>query len=755
MTLLLVVASLTSATAQDLTVDRDNTIIDRSCRVVIPAGKVIADADGDGVIHIKADGITIEFAEGSVLEGAGPDVADDALTGLGIRLDGHKDVTIRGPHIRGYKCGLHASNADGLTIDGLTVDRNFRQRLLSTPLAENLADWLRPHRNDRRQWMTSYGAAAYLERSRDITVRNTLIRNSQNGLILDRVEHSRIYDNDCSFLSGWGLAMWRSSHNLISRNALDFCIRGYSHGVYNRGQDSAGILCFEQCSNNAFIENSATHGGDGFFGFLGREALGESRPPEDGWDYTGRGCNNNVFLRNDFSDAAAHGIEITFSFDNQIFDNALNRNGICGIWGGYSQRTRIVGNTIESNGQPGLREGGGINIEHGHKNVISTNRFARNSVAVALWSDDDGELLSRPWAKANHRGSSETLIARNSFTDEASFLRLRETSGTRLELNTFTNTTETIDTDDKSEVSRIESAADATPPPEPPTFPEPLGQKRPVGARPGLAGREHILMGPWGPWDHQSPMLRLATSGSDRLIYELLGQPGPVTLDLIEGKGDLETQLGEVEEGQPRTLLLTPRPGISVLPFAVRVRARAIDETVRGTLIRTAWIATIFPFTVDPRADLVAWRAESRAATGTVTIPCDDLGWMRFNGRGPRDLPFLREAADRLPGNSRFGVIARTRINLPAGRWRFTTVSDDGVRVLVGKPGGPAPSTVIENWTHHAAARDRGVFEQAEPGEVEITVEYFQLDGGSTLEYSMERVEDSVSKPATPATSVP
>src|SRR5687768_18079716 len=43
----------------------------------------------------------------------------------------------------------------------------------------------------------------------------------------------------------------------------------------SRGQDSAGILCFEQSSDNLFAENSATHGGDGFFGFRSEEHTSE------------------------------------------------------------------------------------------------------------------------------------------------------------------------------------------------------------------------------------------------------------------------------------------------------------------------------------------------------------------------------------------------------------------------------------------------------------------------------------------------
>jgi hypothetical protein len=33
-------------------------------------------------------------------------------------------------------------------------------------------------------------------------------------------------------------------------NRLDWNVRGYSHGIYARGQDSAGILCYEQSNDN-------------------------------------------------------------------------------------------------------------------------------------------------------------------------------------------------------------------------------------------------------------------------------------------------------------------------------------------------------------------------------------------------------------------------------------------------------------------------------------------------------------------------
>jgi len=146
-------------------------------------------------------------------------------------------------------------------------------------------DWLRPHDNDAGEWAARYGAGLVVERSDAVTIRRCRARRVQNGVILDRVGGARVHDNDLSFLSGWGLALWRSSDNVISRNALDFCVRGYSHGVYNRGQDSAGLLMFEQCSRNLVAFNSITHGGDGVFAFAGREALGEgggADPPGGG-----------------------------------------------------------------------------------------------------------------------------------------------------------------------------------------------------------------------------------------------------------------------------------------------------------------------------------------------------------------------------------------------------------------------------------------------------------------------------------------
>src|SRR5205085_839468 len=79
---------------------------------------------------------------------------------------------------------------------------------------------------------------------------HTTIVQGQNGLMLARSDNARIWNNTFSYLSGLGLAPYRASGNRIMHNKVDWCVRGYSHTFYNRGQDSAGILIYEQSTRN-------------------------------------------------------------------------------------------------------------------------------------------------------------------------------------------------------------------------------------------------------------------------------------------------------------------------------------------------------------------------------------------------------------------------------------------------------------------------------------------------------------------------
>lgn len=735
---------LATAAPPTIVVDRDNVEITQSCIIEIGAA-VIADADGNGVIHIKANGITVEFSSDRArreMYGAPEGTPWDELTGVGIVIDGHRDVTIRGAHCHRYKVGILARNADGLTIEDCDVAGGFAQRLRSTAAAEDGGDWLFPHHNDNREWVTQFGAGVCVERSKGVTVSGTLARQRQNGIILDRVNESRLFDNDCSFLSGWGLAMWRSSGNVITRNAFDFCVRGYSHMVYNRGQDSAGILMFEQCSDNIIAENSATHGGDGFFGFAGREALGEVRP-RDGMsedemiEFTRRrGNNNNLLIANDFSYAPAHGIEMTFSFGNRFLDNRLVENAICGVWGGYSQDTVIEGNTIVGNGEMayGL-ERGGINIEHGRGNRITRNAFERNKCGVHLWWDNDEHLFKAPWAKANHVGSRDNVVVFNTFTEDLLGLHLRAAKPNIIGENTFSNVQREMDAD---EASLPIAAPMMMMPVERPRYPV-YGETRPVGARAHLRGRDKIIMHEWGPWDHESPLVRLSRATGSLHQYDVLGASGPMRIGAAPP--GVEVEVDDPAPGRHALLVRATRNGVSAysIPITIGDNYRTMIE---GTIIHATWNVTFFKWErekTDPRADLDAWRTLAKEPKA-VKLTTDSLSFPFAMG-GPKDVPGLPQREALVPlGGDLFGTTAHTRLPLTAGRWRITTRSDDGVRVTINGPG-LSGQRIIDNWTWHGPTVDRGEFTLAADSEVDILVEHFEIDGYAVLEFSIERAE--------------
>ncbi|MCC6233366.1 MAG: right-handed parallel beta-helix repeat-containing protein [Verrucomicrobiales bacterium] len=748
-------------------VDRDDVVIRESCTVVIPPGLVIADPNTNGVIQIRGDGLTLRFASGSVLRGAREGAPGDELRGIGITVMDSRRVRVLGARVHGYFNGLVASRADQLTVEGGDYSDNYRQRLRSTPEAEDGADWLYPHRNDEVKWRDQYGGAVCVEHSRRVTIRGVRVRRGQNGIVLDRVNESRIYDNDASFLSGWGLAMWRSSRNLVSRNAFDFCVRGHVEGVYNRGQDSAGILCFEQCNGNQFVENSATHGGDGFFGFAGREAIGEDWmeserarlrretgkqevddliqvPAELARTWSERGCNSNVLVGNDFSYAPAHGFEMTFSEGNVFIGNRVVENAICGIWGGYSSGMWVANNEFTRNG--GMAYGlerGAINMEHASGNRIVGNRFVDNRCGIHLWWDNDAALLRFPGVSGNARGVRDNVILGNQFEISAEpgltsrsdrdrwvVLQLRDDGTGHVQDNHYVSNrvslghARAVEFDFAPgcsvstsavpvEVGRLRTRA--------------VGSTRPVGARAALRGRHQIIMDEWGPWDHEAPVLRARSTRGGERVWDLLGVTTEPRLE-VEAPGVKST----VERTGESAWRLTLRSDQGVTPFRATVSAPGLVRHAEGTLVSARWSVVFFPWTVDPRQNLDGWRrqAEGAAAVRTeleaLTLP--------YGGGGPRDVVTNAEVKARGPGPDHFGMRAQTRLKLPKGSWGFRTQSDDGVRVRVGN------RVVIENWTWHGPTLDEGRYEQLADGEVEIEVEHFEIDGFAVFELSLERV---------------
>ncbi len=570
------------------------------------------------------------------------------------------------------------------------------------------------------------------------------MRRGQNGLLLTRCRGCAAYDDDFSFLSGWGVALWRSSRCEVSHDRLDFCVRGYSDGVYARGQDSAAILVFEQSSNNLFARNSATHSGDGFFLYAGHETT----------QRTGRGgSNDNVVVGNDFRFAVANGIEATFSSGN-VFDGNDGSGSDYGIWAGYSRDSRFTRNVLRD------CRTAGVAIEHGNGNMIAENDMAGARYGVRLWWDDDPDLVGGVYGQHQDTSSGRNVLLANQIAATDAAVSLESDVGTRLLGNRFPGPatqirlagTTTLSDVLWGEVSgdlvvenrtghavrlaspdlapgRVRTEGDpvsfvalaspgSAPPVPPPPTPSVRGTLDTQLPADLPAGRASMRIDAWGPVDPRET----------RLFPTHVSAPGPeARLHLLGAKSFrvVETSPGvsvEPREGTaPATIVVRASgDGPSLRPFRVVVASASARYTSEGTLLVLPWDVRFFTWddATDPLAHPDAFAALLRSdAPREVHLDALDFPW---RAGGPEGV-----ATDR------FATRAEATATLPAGRYRLRVVSDDGVRAYVDE------KKVIERWDRHGPTEDTADLDLA-AGAHAIRIEHFEIDGWSWLSARLE-----------------
>ena len=682
------------------------TVITKTMRV--PPGELArpsADLDHPA-ITIRGSNITVDFA-GVTLRGGAATADPDTFTGLAVLVDGGENVTIKNLTARGYKVGVLARHSRGLHITGANLSYNWKARLYSLVEHESLLDWMSYHHNDKDEWLQS-GAGIYLADSDNAEIDRTTIVQGQNGLMLARSNGAKIWNDDFSFNSGVGIALYRSSNNTIQHNRVDFDVRGYSHTFYNRGQDSAGILVYEQSSHNIVAFNSVTHGGDGLFLWAGQTTM----------DTGEGGANDNVFYDNDVSFAPANGIEATFS-RNMFYGNRIEE---CwhGLWGGYSFDSWIAANRFAKNVEA-------IAIEHGQDNRITENRFDGDETAIHLWKNARQDPI---WGypKARDTRSRDYVIAGNTFVGNTTALRIHETQNLRILTNTFDNVTTvatlTGDTRNLGIGDEVTVPVRSRPTLEV-TLPKPLpggiDAKIPDAQR---RGRDAIVIDEWGPYDWKSPKLwPEGRSDATPLKLRVLGPAGEWKVAALRG-ATIEPAQGAV----PGTIVVTPAKD-AIVDYDVRLTYRGAAVTgPRGESVAAAapytfgysrffvpidWHVRYFAFDEASRPDKSADAfARIIAAPPIKTDTRDHLDYISG-----------RSIVEGVPPD-RVALTAEGDVDLPAGSYVLRTISDDGIRVFVDG------TRVIDRWTEHESTLDTAALAG---GRHHLRVEYFELTGFAEL----------------------
>jgi hypothetical protein len=704
--------------AQRVVVPTTGMVITES--VVLRPGRYRLPArDSTPVITIRGDSLTVEM-QGVILEGSDPHADPDRSAGTAIRIEGGRAVTVRGATVRGYKVAIHAQGTRDLVLEGHDLSYNWKPRLHSVVELESLADWLSFHHNEQDEWLR-LGAAIYLADVEGAKVRGNVARQGMNGLLLVRSSRVEVWNNDFSFLSGLGIGLYRASHNRILHNRVDWCVRGYSHGFYRRGQDSAALLLYEQSSHNVVAYNSMTHGGDGLFLWAGQSTM----------DTGLGGSNDNLFLGNDFSHAPTNGMEATFSRNRFIGNRVWESTH--GLWGGYSYASLIVGNDFRDNRIA-------IAVEHGQDNRVLANDFQGDSTAIRLWWNP---IEPSDWGYPKYRDtrSRDWEVAGNRFRGNRVALRADATTGLVLRGNRF----EEVDT---IRVQRGDSAGLAVDTAgwgsargeaqaivrqawsEAPPLPDGIDPMLPDTAR---RGRETIIVDEWGPYDWRSPKLWPVARRDERpLRLRVLGPEGAWRVVARRGVARLSATRGHVGD----TLVVTPskgaehdwavtleyRGGRTVSP---RGEVREAGERVRFGYTRFEplqdWRLRVVAWdsTSDPRSDSTAFRARLEGPA-LATPPAGPLEWMWY-----------RPTIPGIPAE-RWAAVAETEVTLPRGTHRLRAISDDGVRVWVDG------RLVIDRWAPHESVVDEAPIAG---GRRRLRVEFYQVDGWTELQLRVERGE--------------
>jgi len=675
-------------------------------------------------IVIEGNDIEIDF-NGAELRGQGAGQAPDAFRGLAVLVRAGRNITIRNLKAGGYRVALMARGIPGLKLIDCDFSYNYRQRLNSTQLKEDLSDWMSYHRNESDQWLR-YGAAIYLRGCENAVVSGTKVTGGQNALMMTECNNALIYNNDFSFNSGIGIGMYRCSGNKVLYNRVDFNVRGYSHGVYQRGQDSAGMLVYEQSSNNVFYRNSATHSGDGFFLWAGQTTM----------DTGGGGCNDNLIMENDFSYAPTNGIEITFS-RNRVIGNRIYE---CdhGIWGGYSYQTYISNNRFRNNRIA-------LAIEHGQENVISHNLFVQDQTAIRLWARPQQPA---DWGYAQKRDtrSRNYVMAANSFNNNPTIFHVERTDSIAFFGNRYSHFDSLFRGDgsmQRADTFLNEDALVRLSEDENPVLPQIARPQDPFKGRGRLAGRKNIRMTEWGPYDFGYPLLWLTNPAdtSGRMHFEVLGPKG--SWKWISARG--------VETGD--------RSG-GVLPDSFRVRRLGGDRIDIELELEYRGAAFVDPFgRVQPAGkpyrfrysrffQPVDWKVRWFPVEDTARV-LDTLHYREI----AQGQPFREEAHQALQfawwngiraggkTHAQFLTVAEGEADFLPGRYALKVTWDDAVRVYVDG------RLVLDEWNP-----SRYVFDESPHrvvplqlgGRHHLRVEHAELGGFATLSLRFEKSEAQV-----------
>ena len=125
-------------------------VITHSVRIR-PGHYAVAIGDSSSALTVRGSNISVDFT-GVELVGNADREHPDRFSGTAVRIDGGRNVTVKGLHARGFKVGIIARGVARLALFDNDLSYNWKPRLYSGIEKESLVDWLSYHQNEKDEW---------------------------------------------------------------------------------------------------------------------------------------------------------------------------------------------------------------------------------------------------------------------------------------------------------------------------------------------------------------------------------------------------------------------------------------------------------------------------------------------------------------------------------------------------------------------------------------------------------------------------
>lgn len=592
---------------------------------ILPGTYLLPPLEGaleEGVIRLSnLHDVTVDLRQVALVGTESEDIAD--RKGVGLLVESCEAVTILGGTWIGYATPIQIRACRTVRVLETTLDGFWGTPLESTVTRDSQADWLQPE-DSLAQDRGGMRAGIEIFDSADVLVQRSRARHGAIGLWMSGSKDCLVAGNDFSFLSAYGVVIVQSSDNTVGFNSLEYNVRGYSHGTYASGQNSAAVLIGGASLRNRVAFNRMTHCGSGVFLF----GTADSRP------------RDNRLFGNDCQYAVYAGVQTRQSLGTTVQNNQLSKAIHFGLYSQGDEDMVILGNEVADVSGPGIA------LFSSAKAVVFENQILRNQVGLEIaWGTADGDAEAAPLSGA----SRDHHVLANRFDSNGQDLVGRDSQALAFAGNQFLGERQRL------HVERIQAwlgpEDDLQSAPEQDTVVGWLAGSNGVMPTGNLSGVSLKLWGGTMPASlevaksMEAPRIPGYPEGAGRVLSEYQG--GVETIELgLYGPWDFSSGESKTMRRQPGGLFATAR-----------------------------WQARWFPFdpeTQDPRGDLDLWRALGDSPILRRTV--DHFLEPRPGAEIQKRVPPIR-----------FGLIAETEITVPeTASYRLSVMSDDGIRIWFG-----------------------------------------------------------------------